>query len=102
MIGKIKMANTKSITVRDILANHIADVNKNMTYEDKVKLTQTIRNEIKENIGHGISQAYYDKIWKADTFKCKYIAGHVVNAFNRRGAYSNKAMFGESYCESIK
>jgi len=78
-------------SVRSILASHISEAKKSMKYDDKVKLTQRIRAEIKENIGHGISEEYYDSsVWKADTFKPQFICGHIVNAFLKRGAYANK------------
>lgn len=78
-------------SVRSILASHINEASKTMKYDDKVKLTQRIRAEIKENIGHGISEEYYNSsVWKSNTFKPQYICGHIVNAFLKRGAYANK------------
>lgn len=76
-----------SISVKKILASHINDVKKNMSWKDKVNLTKIVRAEIKENVGHGISQEYYDKIWKSDKFKVSSISGHIINAYASKGAY---------------
>lgn len=80
-------------SVREILSSYANKVSKSMSINDKVLLTNVIKEHIKLNIGHGVSQEYYDKLWGNDKIEPKYIVSMIHNAKYHKGCWSNKNVF---------